>query len=129
MRLRFLGLCLAVGALVGVVLTNPMRNVSATTGQIEEARTSTGCHTSGGWTTTCSVSLTWPIAFADTNYTVVCTPENTSIQYPNPYQDPTWVYVLPASKRTTGVSVTIGDAGTGSIPAYLNGVGCIAVHD
>lgn len=124
MKIRMLAIGLALVAFVSILLLVPMRNVSAV-GQIEAARTSSSCTTTGHDGTTCSVSLTWPAAFSDTNYTVVCTQENGS-PFPNDLAHE--IFVLPASKTRTGVKVTIeNDAGAPG--ALLNGVGCIAVHD
>jgi hypothetical protein len=88
-----------------------------------------GCSVGNG-NPTCSVNLTWSgPSFADTNYTAVCTPENSS-----------GGVLSISSKSTTGVTVTFAPtlvcvaAGTvaacgNSTNNLLGGVDCIAIHD
>lgn len=119
-------ICFMLAVLASFFLFNSTRSVSAT-GAIEEARTTNTCTTPFGGGNSCTVSLTWPSSFSDTNYTVVCLPEGG--QNPSTAIPPE-VFVLPSNKTTTGVKVTIQqvDASVNQ-QVTLNGVGCVAVHD
>lgn len=135
MKIRVLGVCLAVAALVGFLVALPMHRVSATgTQQIEAAGNANTCSTSPTSLSTCTLSVTWPQPFADTNYKVVCQPQNgvTSAQAPGA---PSILYMYPPARTTTGASMTIE---TLTPPqnfyynpgaASLNGIDCIAVHN
>jgi len=125
MKFRMLAISLAVAVLLAIVLTRPMHNVAAI-GATEAARTTNTCNTTTAFDSTCSVSVTWPTAFSDTNYTVSCTPENG--QPSPPASAEVFVYVSPSSKTTTGVSMTIQNLESG-VDAYLKGIDCVAVHD
>lgn len=71
-----------------------------------------------GASSSAAVALTWATAFADTNYTVNCSvvddTNNLSVQ-------------SLSSKATTGVTVNVSNADSGS--AHTGQVECIAVHD
>jgi hypothetical protein len=125
MKLQTIAVALGLAVLACLLLIAPQHNAMAS-GTIQEARTTNRCVTSTFFEATCSVSVRWPLAFPDTNYTVVCTPENG--QPPAPTSIDMFVYVLPSSKTTTGASMTIQNFESG-VGATLNGIGCIAVHD
>jgi hypothetical protein len=100
--------------------------VDATGGGIKHARAG-GCSAS---TASCSVTVSWPgSAFADTNYTAVCTPDNAN----------QGVFSI-TSKTTSNVTVTIkpisvtvavgtATGGGSSFNVSMSGVECMAMHD
>ncbi len=131
MKVRYLGLCLAVGALLGVLITVPTRHASAqSTQQIEAAANTSSCDTSESLYSTCSLSVTWPTAFADTNYYYVCTPQGGTTSGDDGSDSAILqFYAPPSSKTTTGASFYVENLQGNIDHAYLNGVTCIAVHN
>jgi len=131
MNIRFLGLCLAVGALVGVLITVPRHYVkAASTQQIEAAVNTNTCETTETEFSTCSLSVTWPTAFADTNYDYVCVPQNGVESGQDSNGGPDVIFFAnPSSKTTTSASFTIQNELGNIDHGFLNGASCIAVHN
>lgn len=84
-----------------------------------------GCN--AGSNLSCSVTVSWPgSAFADTNYTAVCTPDNIGSSG-----------FSITNKTTTSVTVTtfslnvqvVGSSGGTGPPISMGGVECMAMHD
>jgi hypothetical protein len=87
-------------------------SVNTAGSRLKHARTTNGCTTNSS----CTATLTWSgTPFADTNYTVVCTPESTIGEG----------IISVTNKTTTGITLTF----TGSTHTGFFGVGCIAMHD
>jgi hypothetical protein len=127
---RIFTIVLSLIGLTCLLLILPTRKATAQTETIEkEARTTNTCTTSTAGGATCFVRLVWPgTAFPDTNYSVVCMAEGGQPNPPGAFE-PNQIYVLPASKRTTGVDVTMQKDTYNAEPVVLQGVNCIAMHD
>jgi hypothetical protein len=81
------------------------------------------CTTSDSVGATCSVTITWPVAFVDTNYTVVCSPQNGT----GSAKSDAYFYVPTSGRTVTSVKVYIETLF--SLHAYISGVDCIAMHN
>jgi hypothetical protein len=79
------------------------------------------CTTAASQFAACDTTVTWNTAFADTNYTTVCTADATGA--------PAGFTVILVHDRTAAhIIVTIGNVGTG-VTATSGVVDCIGVHD
>jgi hypothetical protein len=91
---------------------------------IKHVRSTASCTTGNNVGNTCSVTITWPgTAFADTNYTVVCSPEK---QIASPYAA-SWFFI-PLGGRTTSTFVVTMET-LNSLATSLNSLDCIGIHD
>jgi hypothetical protein len=79
------------------------------------------CSTLTGTYTSCTMSETWPTAFADTNYAIACTPSGaTALAMTN-----MWF----SSKTTTGFSLSIQNGDTnGAHIVSVSEIDCIGIH-
>jgi len=99
--------------------------VSANGSGLKHVSTNATCDTggsSGSYNNTCTISVPWPgTPFADTNYTVTCTPKGLTNHQAVPV-----IYIRDQDKTTTSVSVTVfSEQGDGEVA----GLNCIAIHD
>jgi hypothetical protein len=90
---------------------------------IQHLHSTASCSTGSNRGNTCNISLTWPTAFVDTNYTVVCSAElgtgsNNSAAF---------MYVPTANRTTTAFVVTMKTLN--SLTATLSGVDCVGMHN
>lgn len=87
--------------------------------QIETANNTSVCTTSGASYANCSTTVTWPVNFVDTNYSVTCSGINAT-QFP---------YVSSISKSTTNVVVTISNGtSNGAMASTYAELDCVGVH-
>ena len=77
-----------------------------------------GCATGSG-----VVAVTWPTAFADSNYSVTCTETGTLTGTPGP------VYVVASTKLAASIKFDYLNLGATAVAAAYTSVDCIAVHD
>jgi hypothetical protein len=92
-----------------------------TPNSIQSVRGTAGCTTQAGTGGLCAtgVSVRWPVAFTDTNYSVSCSPSGTAMNHPSaPYV---------ASKEAGSISFNYYSITGG--PASWATVDCLAVHD
>jgi hypothetical protein len=90
---------------------------------IQHVHSSSSCTTGNNLGNTCTITITWPVAFVDTNYTVVCSAEGgTGGSSPSAF-----MYVPTATRTVTTIKVTMKTLN--SLNATLSGVDCIAMHD
>jgi hypothetical protein len=94
--------------------------VSSTGSGLKHVRAG-GCSVTGN-NLSCSVIVSWPgAAFADTNYTAVCTPENAT----------GWLSIT--SKTTSSVTATVQGGWINTqgftVAGSMTGVECMAMHD
>ena len=80
------------------------------------------CETGGNQKDTCFVTITWPVAFVDTNYTVVCGTQNILKK-----TAASWAWV-PISGRTV-TSAQLWIETLNSLSTTINGVDCIGMHN
>jgi hypothetical protein len=66
----------------------------------------------------CSTVVTWPSAWADTNYTEVCSVDNTAVLYV--------VGITGKTTTSTSVIVEVSPGNSGSFSGIIN---CIGMHD
>jgi hypothetical protein len=93
---------------------------NGTTGAFVQAATTTStCTTGSSSYDACDSSLTWPVAFADTDYSVTCVGVNAS--------DPRAVIHAVSLKTTTGV--TASTVTEGSVAVSFGEIDCIGVHN
>lgn len=105
--------CSTVGSVTNLAVSTGVTNANG----MQHVRTS-GCTTAASANSTCDTAITWPVAFADTNYTVAATLDT-----------PTGglVFVLSTkNKATTGIDVTLI---TLTAVASSGIVDIIAMHD
>lgn len=98
--------------------------------QIQSASSSSGCSTGGTSYSSCTVGVTWPTPFVDTNYQVTCTAQNpfTSQSGCGGVAGCQMGYISGVSnKLNSGVTVVVGSAG-GNV-ATVSSVDCIARHN
>jgi hypothetical protein len=99
------------------------------TSTIQSASNITGCSMSSPSSyDTCTVSLTWPVAFADNGYQVSCMAIN---PFDTGNSTPARVVLngtTSTGKSTTGVTVIISSQGTSSGSVGVSGVDCIGIH-
>lgn len=87
--------------------------------QIEVAKSTSICTTPGGSYANCSTSISWPSAFADSNYMATCNGINAT-QFP---------VIMSLAKSPSAVTVTIsnGTANGAQLSTYAE-VDCIGIH-
>lgn len=95
---------------------------------IQTARNTTGCTLDGTNSfDVATMSITWPVAFADTNYTVSVTPID-----PSDTGNATSGRIVMngiTAKSATGITVQFATVGTSSGTMTLAGMDCIGIHD
>lgn len=62
------------GAFATGIQANGDANCSSSGASIQTATSTSGCTTGANSYDTCTISVTWPVAFPDTNYVASCTP-------------------------------------------------------
>ncbi len=78
-----------------------------------------GCTTAASTGSTCTVSMTWPAAYADTSYYAVCSGSGTVAGHPE---------ILGLSKSATGVVVTVRNGGAAEpVPSSWSKIDCVAL--
>lgn len=95
------------------------------TGITQYATTAGGCTTSSSSYSVCTMSVTWPVSFADTTYTAGCTPYNPT-DGGNPTSGRAGTNGITA-KSTTGVTLQVSTNGGSAIT--FTGMDCWAHHN
>jgi hypothetical protein len=90
-----------------------------------QAADSPGCTTGTSSYNTCTTTVNWPVAFADTNYEVTCTGLFPNIDGSGSIGRTKLVGVV--TKTTSAVAVATGNDGTSSNVGFAT-ISCIAVH-
>jgi hypothetical protein len=104
--------------------------VSSNGSGLKHVRTDASCTTSTSMLSTCAVSITWPgTAFADTNYTITCTPKNITWNLHGATIVAYSLTIPDSSKTTSGASVVLTNLETSGGQPTLAGLNCIAIHD
>lgn len=99
--------------------------VDATGNGIKHVRTDASCETGDVPGDTCTIDIIWPgLPFADTNYTVTCTPKAITV-----VASPVILVIPDANKTTTGVSVVVENLTETRSVVGVGGLNCIAIHD
>jgi hypothetical protein len=100
--------------------------ISASGSGIKHVRTNAACTTGSGIGASCQILVNWPgTPFADTDYTVTCTPKAVSFVSGSASYDLT---IPDANKTTTSTAVTIANLEYNN-PTTVTGLNCIAIHD
>ena len=104
--------------IVGGVLLGMVGGVNA---GAQTKRDLLGCTTAASLGGFCSkgITVTWGIPFADTNYSVICSPSGGPTNYPSP----------PFVTAKTGGGVTVNYFATTSAAASWFSIDCVAIHD
>lgn len=92
---------------------------------VQGASSGAGCTTASTSYSVCTMSVTWPVAFADTIYQASCTPIG-----PTDSGNPTSGRATEngiTAKSTTGVTFQVSTAGSNAIS--YTGLDCIGVHE
>jgi len=98
------------------------------TGFYQSVKNTPGCTTGSSLGNGCAtgsgvVAVTWPTAFADSNYSVTCTGTGTLTGTPGP------VYVVASTKLAASIKFDYLNLGATAVAAAYTSVDCIAVHD
>jgi hypothetical protein len=106
--------------------------MSANGSGLKHVSTNASCTTpymgKSGGATSCGLVVMWPgTPFADTNYTVTCTPKAVIASNGNNYPD-FHIFIPDANKTTTSTTILFM-ANNSEQSDTLSGINCIAIHD
>ncbi len=103
--------------------------ISANGTGLKHMRTDDSCTTGGNINDTCQILIAWPgTPFADTNYTVTCTPKAFSYSSSGA-TIVSYTFLIPDSGKTQSSTTIIVQNLDSNAHITISGLNCIAIHD
>ena len=126
--------CFGIIAMIGVVAKYPPSSVKAqSTYLVQTGTNSSSCAIGGNFGSQCFITVPWPTAFTDNNYSVACSPTSVDVVgSDNANSKMSYDIVVPSIspyRTTTSTQVILRTLIGNSTPApQLTSIQCIAVH-